>query len=82
MSVHTNDPLAHLRARATVTVTDAARALGISRETAYRWAREGTLPGALRLGPNLVRVRTVDLLAVLESPTTTAHLRSDQKEAS
>ncbi len=39
--------------RATMTVTDAARVLGISRSTAYELVRSGTLP-ALRLGRRIV----------------------------
>ena len=66
MKLDKHDPLARLRESATVTIPVAARALGVSPETCYRWAREGMLPGALRLGANTVRVRTVDLLAVLE----------------
>jgi len=66
MSNTTSDPLAHVRHRPTISVREAADVLGISRETAYRWAREGNLPGGLRLGPNAVRVRTADLLALLE----------------
>ena len=61
------DPLADLRHRATVTVPQAAAFLGVSRETAYRWAREGTLPGVIRIGPTLVRVKTADLIALLDS---------------
>lgn len=66
MSKQQADPLAHVRGRATLSVGEAADLLGISRETGYRWAREGKLPGALRLGPAVVRVRTADLLAVLD----------------
>ncbi len=39
--------------RATITVTEAAEVLGISRSTAYELARDGTLP-SLRLGRRLV----------------------------
>jgi excisionase family DNA binding protein len=62
----TQDPLDDLRRRATVTVPQAAAVLGISKETAYRWAREGTLPGVIRLGRSLVRVKTADLIALLD----------------
>jgi excisionase family DNA binding protein len=51
--------------RATVTVTEAADILGISRSTAYELARAGTLP-ALRLGRRLV-VPTHALEALLDS---------------
>jgi excisionase family DNA binding protein len=53
------------RNRATVTVTEAADILGISRSTAYELARSGTLP-ALRLGRRLV-VPTHALEALLDS---------------
>ena len=36
--------------RKTLTVVEAANILGISRNTAYELARQGKLPGALRLG--------------------------------
>ncbi len=70
MSNDSVDPIAELRLRPTVTVAQAAKALGISLPTAYRWARNGVLPGAMRIGPNAVRVRTATLLAVLEPPST------------
>ena len=38
----------------TVTVNEAAKLLGISRGTAYQLAKEGKLPGALRLGRRIV----------------------------
>ena len=36
--------------RKTLTVVEAAKILGIGRNTAYELARQGKLPGALRLG--------------------------------
>lgn len=39
---------------ATITVEAAARRLGIGRQLAYSLAREGKLPGALRLGRRFV----------------------------
>jgi excisionase family DNA binding protein len=39
---------------ATITVTSAAKLLGIGRQTAYELARQGKLPGALRLGNRIV----------------------------
>ena len=39
---------------ATVKVEEAARILGIGRQTAYELARQGKLPGALRLGHRIV----------------------------
>ena len=49
----------------TVTVEEAGRMLGISRQTAYNLAAEGKLPGVLRLGRRLVvgRQALVDALA-------------------
>ena len=40
--------------RLTVTVTEAARMLGIGRGTAYELAAEGKLPGAIRFGKRIV----------------------------
>lgn len=54
-----------MRSRPTLTIPEAASVLSISPETAYRWAREGRLPGAIRLGPSAVRVRTDVLLALV-----------------
>ena len=39
---------------ATIKVDEAARILGIGRQTAYDLARQGKLPGALRLGRRIV----------------------------
>jgi excisionase family DNA binding protein len=39
---------------ATISVTSAAKLLGIGRQTAYELARRGQLPGALRLGHRIV----------------------------
>ena len=39
---------------ATISVTSAAKLLGIGRQTAYELARRGELPGALRLGHRIV----------------------------
>ena len=39
---------------ATMKVEEAAQLLGIGRQTAYDLAREGKLPGALRLGRRIV----------------------------
>lgn len=43
----------HHRGCATMTVTEAAHVLGISRSTAYELVRRGTLP-SLRLGRRIV----------------------------
>ena len=43
---------------ATVKVEEAAKILGIGRQTAYELAREGKLPGALRLGRRIVVSRS------------------------
>ncbi len=55
-----------LMSRALITVPEAAQMLNVSVETGYRWAREGRLPGAIRLGPGAVRVRTDALLALIQ----------------
>lgn len=59
-----------LRSRAFITIPEAARLLQISPETGYRWAREGRLPGAVRLGSAVVRVRTEVLAAAIEGTST------------
>ena len=40
--------------RKTLTVVEAAKILGIGRNTAYELARQGKLPGALRLGRRIL----------------------------
>ena len=62
------DPLENLRRNPTVTVREAADLLGVSPETAYRWAREGTLPGVIRMGHRTVRIKSSVLLQLLEDP--------------
>ena len=52
---------------ATVKVGEAARILGIGRQTAYELARQGKLPGARRLGHRIVVSRRA-LEAFLEDP--------------
>lgn len=44
---------------ATLTVTEAAKLLGIGRQTAYDLAAQGALPGAIRLGRRIVVSRKV-----------------------
>ena len=39
---------------ATMTVEEAAKLLGIGRQTAYDLAKQGKLPGAIRLGGRIV----------------------------
>ncbi len=56
--------LTHLQDRATISVSDAATLLGISRNTAYEAARTGQLP-ILRLGRRLL-VPVPALLRMLE----------------
>ena len=57
----------------TMSVEEAAAALGIGRTTAYELARRGELPGALRLGRRLVVSRTaLDRLLAGDTPTLTA----------
>jgi len=60
--------LTHLQGRATISVSDAAALLGISRNTAYDAARSGQLP-ILRLGHRLL-VPVPALLRMLESEET------------
>lgn len=43
----------------TLSVTEAARLLGIGRSLAYELARRGELPGAIRLGHRVVVSRAV-----------------------
>lgn len=50
---------------ATLKVEEAAKVLGIGRQTAYALAREGKLPGALRLGGRIIVSRKM-LFAYLE----------------
>ena len=50
---------------ATIKVDEAARILGIGRQTAYELARQDKLPGALRLGRRIV-VSRVQLEAFLQ----------------
>jgi excisionase family DNA binding protein len=59
------DPLAALRSRATVDAVTAAEVLSTTTSSVYRWVREGRLP-AIRVGSKTVRIRTADLLAILE----------------
>jgi excisionase family DNA binding protein len=49
----------------TISITNAARYLGVSRAYAYGMAREGRLP-VIKLGPQRVRVLTAGLLRMLE----------------
>ena len=51
--------------RRTITIEDWAKAMGIARNTAYGLAREGKLPGLIRLGRRMVisRELTDELLA-------------------
>ncbi|MFC1947955.1 helix-turn-helix transcriptional regulator [Chloroflexota bacterium] len=45
----------------TISIDEAAKLLGISRNLAYNLAREGKLPGALELGQKRIRVSRVAL---------------------
>ena len=66
MHEKTSDQREILSQRLTVTVPEAAECLSVSSETCYRWIRQGRLPGAIRLGPGAVRVRTDALLALIQ----------------
>ena len=51
----------------TVTVEEAAGLLGIGRTLAYRLARDGELPGVIKLGPRRVVVARAALEELLAS---------------
>jgi excisionase family DNA binding protein len=63
--------LPELSERATITVPEAAKVLGISRDAAYALARAGELPGVIRLGRRLI-VAVPLLLQALGATTTNA----------
>ena len=67
MNHELQDQRQSLKTRLTVTVPEAAKCLSVSPGTCYRWIREGRLPGAIRIGPGSVRVKTDALLALLQS---------------
>ena len=52
--------------RKTMTIEECAEALGICRATAYSLARQGSLPGCIRLGPRRLVVSKVALQKLLE----------------
>lgn len=52
----------------TVSVPEAARALGISRNTAYSLARAGKLPGVIELGPKRLVISKAALERLLGAP--------------
>lgn len=52
----------------TVSVPEAARMLGISRNTAYALARAGRLPGVIELGPKRLVVAKAALERLLGAP--------------
>jgi excisionase family DNA binding protein len=69
--------LAELRSRATVTVEEAARILGVGRGSAYEAARNGQIP-TLRLGRRIL-VPVPALLKVLgESDESEADVRGEK----
>lgn len=51
--------------KATMTVLEASKKLSISRALAYQLAREGKLPGAIRLGSKRIIVSTAKFNAWL-----------------
>lgn len=53
--------------RLTMTIKECAEALGICRATCYGLAREGCLPGCIRLGDKRFIVSRVALLKFLET---------------
>lgn len=52
------------------TVSDAARTLGVSPSTVWRWIDGGKLP-ALRVGPKAIRIRRRDVEAAIQPVTKT-----------
>ncbi len=60
------DPLAVLRCNATVSVPFAAEILGVSESHGYWLARNGRLP-VIKLGPRRMKVKSAELLRMLES---------------
>jgi DNA-binding transcriptional MerR regulator len=60
-------PQTHLR-EGTLTSADVAEILGVSKDTIYRWLRQGKVPEPMRNPKNAYRVftqRDVDLMAPL-----------------
>ncbi len=49
-----------------ITVAQAADAMGVSRNTAYRMAQDGTLPGLVRLPGRQFRIKSGVLAAWLQ----------------
>ena len=41
--------------------TDLAERYGVSRNTIWRWAKEGRLPSPVKLGPGVTRWRLADI---------------------
>lgn len=62
---------------ATVDVKAAARALGISRSTAYEWIRTGEFPAAVISVRHRHRVVTAGLITLLSQTGTAAELKPD-----
>ncbi len=54
--------------RLTLSVTEAAVCLGISKNLAYALAREGKLPGLIRLGNKRMVVSRIQLENLLRGP--------------
>lgn len=52
----------------TVSVPEAAKVLGISRNTAYALARAGRLPGVIELGPKRLVISRAALERLLGAP--------------
>ncbi|GHH62367.1 helix-turn-helix domain-containing protein [Lentzea cavernae] len=62
--VHLENTVVDVHGPALVSIPEAARLLGISRASAYRYADSGQLPGARRLGRRVfvVRARLIEFL--------------------
>jgi excisionase family DNA binding protein len=54
--------------RATLSVKEAAQLLGISKNLAYQLARQGKLPGTIRLGQKRIVVSRVAIERLLSEP--------------
>lgn len=65
-----------LHGKATISIEEAARLLGISRPHAYELAATGELPGLLRLGKRRLRVAVPAFLKALGVGTDPTHKES------
>ncbi len=59
--------------RAVLRAVEVCVVLGITRQTLYRWSKDGNFPPSVRLGPGTIGFRVADLKAWLESRPETTH---------